>query len=155
MPGSEPKSKPLVVRGGGSGRSTPPQVLPPSLEKRPRMGRRSISFAPATIWLGLVGLIAIDVSLWGPGSLLASTFLPTETLFVRLPSPADVNPGAETTWYFAHQVGFVGSPPAAPVCRALRALSATMLKVDASPSVSLNTRRRRRSAKICPSLRHP
>ena len=32
-PGSEPKSVPLVVAGGGSGKSTAPQLLPPSLEK--------------------------------------------------------------------------------------------------------------------------
>jgi hypothetical protein len=31
--GSEPKSIPFVPIGGGSGRSTPPQVVPPSFEK--------------------------------------------------------------------------------------------------------------------------
>src|SRR5438445_828700 len=96
MPGSEPKSNPLLVRGGGSDRSTPPQVLPPSLEKSALMGRRSISLAPATIWLGLLGFMAMDVSLWGPASLLASTFGPTVTLRVFPGLARGANPGAET-----------------------------------------------------------
>jgi hypothetical protein len=69
------------------------------------MGRRTISFEPPTIWEGLDGLMAIDVSLWGPGSLLMSTLEPNETLPV-LPGPGSGwNPGADTVWNFCHQVG--------------------------------------------------
>ena len=77
-PGSEPKSVPFVVAGGGRGRSTAPKLLPPFVEKYARMGRRKISFEPPTTWAGFEGLIVTDVSLCGPSSLLASTLVPTE-----------------------------------------------------------------------------
>src|SRR5438309_2915777 len=96
MPGSEPKSNPLLVLGGGSGRSTPLQVLPPSVEERARMGSRSISFAPAPIWLGVLGVMAVEVSLWGPFLLLAAPFGPNVTLWVFPGVDPGPNPGAET-----------------------------------------------------------
>ena len=74
--GSDPKSKPLFVVAGGSGRSTPVNVLPPSLEYIARIGSRWISFAPAITFLVFAGLIAIAVSLCEPHSWLASTLLP-------------------------------------------------------------------------------
>src|SRR5438445_10869122 len=113
MPGSEPKSNPLLVRGGRSGRSTPRQGLPPSPEKSALMGRRSISLAPATIWLGLLGFMAIEVSLWGPASLLASTFGPTVTLWVFPGLARGTDPGAETNCRFDHQLGSLELPAAA------------------------------------------
>ena len=66
--GSEPKSKPLFVRAGGSGRSTPVNVAPPSVENIARIGSRWISFDPAMTFLGFAGLIAIEVSLCEPHS---------------------------------------------------------------------------------------
>jgi len=63
MPGSEPKSNPFRVLGGGSGRSTPLNVAPPSREYIARIGRRWISFDPAMTLSEFDGLIAIDVSL--------------------------------------------------------------------------------------------
>jgi hypothetical protein len=74
--GSDPKSKPLLVRGGGSGRSTPVNVAPPSVEYIARIGRRWISFEPAITFCWFAGLIAIEVSLCEPHSWLASTFDP-------------------------------------------------------------------------------
>jgi hypothetical protein len=53
----------------------------------------------------LVGFVAIDVSLCGPSSLLTSTFAPTLMLPDEVPR-AGVKPGAETTSYFCHHVGF-------------------------------------------------
>ena len=103
--GSEPKSVPEPFSAGGNGRSTAPQLEPPSEEKYPRIGNRKISFEPPTIWAWSAGLIAIDVSLCGPGSLLISTLEPTEMLPV-FPGPAGGwNPGAETVRNFCHQVG--------------------------------------------------
>src|SRR5205823_5404142 len=75
-PGSDPKSNPLFVRAAGSGRSTPVNVVPPSVENMARIGSRWISLAPATTFRGSVGLMAIEVSLWDPHSWLASTFVP-------------------------------------------------------------------------------
>src|SRR2546427_9782669 len=75
---------PCAWVGGGSGRSTPAHVFPAFEEKYARIGRRKISFDPATISLGFSGLIAIDVSLCGPGSSLTSTFGPTETVDLEL-----------------------------------------------------------------------
>src|SRR5215471_13307638 len=94
--GSEPKSVPEPLSGGGRGRSTAPQVEPPSEEKYPRIGNRKISFEPPTIWEGLDGLIAIDVSLWGPGSLFMTASAPTETLPVFAGLGSGWNPGADT-----------------------------------------------------------
>ncbi|OLB60585.1 MAG: hypothetical protein AUI11_13315 [Acidobacteria bacterium 13_2_20CM_2_66_4] len=74
-PGSDPKSKPLVPIDGGSGTSTPPQVFPPSEEKYARIGRRKISLEPAASCFGLLGLMAMNVSLCGPHSLDTSTFV--------------------------------------------------------------------------------
>src|SRR5439155_4046663 len=105
-PGSDPKSKPLALIGGGSGRSTPPHVDPPSLEKYPRIGRRAISLEPATIRDGSDGSIAMLVSLCGPSSLLTSTLVPTLTL-ATLVLIEDRKDGEETTRYFAHHVGWV------------------------------------------------
>src|SRR6266568_1334660 len=45
--------------------------------------------------------MAIEVSLWGPGSLLTSTLGPTETLCVAPGPGSGVNPGAETVSNFA------------------------------------------------------
>src|SRR5215471_9958278 len=103
--GSEPKSVPEPLSGGGRGRSTAPQVEPPSEEKYPRIGNRSISLEPATIWVVLAGLMAIDVSLCGPASLLTSTFAPTLTLPVFPGLGSGWNPGADTVSNFCHQVG--------------------------------------------------
>src|SRR2546421_12885829 len=75
---------PCAWVGGGSGRSTPAHVFPAFEEKYARIGRRKISFDPATISFGFSGLIAIDVSLCGPGSSLTSTFGPTETVDLEL-----------------------------------------------------------------------
>jgi hypothetical protein len=69
------------------------------------MGRRTISFEPPTIWEWLDGLMAIEVSLWGPGSLLMSTLAPTETLPVLPGLGSGWNSGADTVWNFCHQVG--------------------------------------------------
>jgi hypothetical protein len=69
------------------------------------MGSRKISFEPPTMWLGVDGSIAIDVSLWGPGSLLMSTLAPTETLPVFPGLGIGWNPGADTVSNFCHQVG--------------------------------------------------
>src|SRR4051794_12655474 len=84
MPGSEPKSKPLVESGGGNGRSTPVNVEPPSVEYMARIGRRWISLDPAITFFFFAGLIAIDVSLCEPHSWLASTFEPY-AIWPRLP----------------------------------------------------------------------
>src|SRR5437016_14220119 len=75
---------PCAWVGGGSGKSTPAQVFPAFEEKYARIGRRKISFDPATISFGFSELIAIDVSLCGPGSSLTSTFGPTETVDLEL-----------------------------------------------------------------------
>ena len=75
---------PCAWVGGGSGKSTPAHVFPAFEEKYARIGRRKISFDPATISFGFSELIAIDVSLCGPGSSLTSTFGPTETVDLEL-----------------------------------------------------------------------
>ena len=103
-PGSEPKSNPFCVRGSGSGRSTPVKVLPPSLEYIARIGRRWISFAPASTFFVLAGLIAIAVSLCEPHSWLASTLVP----IVSWPSDPEfpvhvAGSPAETERYFSYQ----------------------------------------------------
>ena len=66
--GSDPKSKPLLVRGGGSGRSTPVNVAPPSDDAIARIGRRWISFDPVITLRVFAGLIAMNVSLCDPHS---------------------------------------------------------------------------------------
>src|SRR5712691_7387704 len=71
------------------------------------MGRRKISFESATIWDGLDGLMAIEVSLCGPGSLLTSTLERTETRCVAPGPGSGLNPGAETVWNLFHQVGWL------------------------------------------------
>src|SRR5438309_10904821 len=67
---------PLVPIGSGSGRSTPPQLWPLSVEKYPRIGSRKISLEPAARFLGREGLMAMKVSLCGPHSFETSTLLP-------------------------------------------------------------------------------
>ena len=66
---------------------------------------------PPTTSLGLPGLIAIDVSLCGPASLLASTFAPTDN--------GEVTENGELPfskrWYFAHHVGWVYEEAASAV----------------------------------------
>src|SRR5712692_7181904 len=75
--GSEPKAPSFVpCRGGGSGRSTAPQLAPSLLEKYPRIGSRKISFEPAASMLGRDGFTVMNVSLCGPHSLDTSTFVP-------------------------------------------------------------------------------
>jgi hypothetical protein len=73
------------------------------LEKYARIGSRKISLEPPTTSLGLLGLIAIEVSLCGPSSLLASTFVRTDN--------GELTENGElpfsSFWYFAHQVGWV------------------------------------------------
>jgi hypothetical protein len=70
---------------------------------------------PATIWEGLAGLTAIDVSLCGPGSLLTSTFAPTLTLPVFPGAGSGRNPGADTVSNFCHQVGRLYAEAPGPV----------------------------------------
>src|SRR5260370_38333865 len=71
------------------------------------MARRKISFAPATIWDRADGLMAIEVSLCGPGALLTSTLEPTATLCVVPGRGSGLKPGAETVWNFCHHVGWL------------------------------------------------
>jgi hypothetical protein len=102
--GSEPKSEPFFTSGGGSGRSTPVNILPPSNEAIARIGSRWISFEPATTLSGSAGLIAIDVSLCDPHSWLASTLLPKESCGPSPTSPVQTGVLNETTWYFENHV---------------------------------------------------
>src|SRR5262249_59373064 len=102
-------------RGGGAGTGPAPHVVPPSEEKYPRIGNRSISLEPATICWWLAGLMAIDVSLCGPGSLLTSTFAPTLTLPVLPGLGSGWNPGADTVSNFCHQVGRLYAEAPVPV----------------------------------------
>src|SRR2546427_651975 len=95
---------PCAWVGDGSGKSTPAHVFPAFEEKYARIGSRKISFDPATISLGVSGLIAIDVSLCGPGSLLTSMFGPTETVDVELAAESAAAPEAKAL-AFPHQVG--------------------------------------------------
>ena len=80
-------------------------------------------------------MTAIDVSLWGPGSLLMSMFEPTTTLPV-FPGPGSGwNPGADTVRNFCHQVGLLYAEP--PVAVPAEAGSAQptvniMLAIDAA-----------------------
>lgn len=46
----------------------------------------------------------MDVSLWGPASLLTSTLGPTTVVF-EATALRGLKLGEETTWNFAHQVG--------------------------------------------------
>ena len=102
--GSEPNSVSLVpASGGGSGTSTPPQLLPPSDEKYARIGTRKISFDPAVSMLGLLGLSVTYVSLCGPHSFDTSTFGPTSVEAVR--PPPLIGPFWARYRYLFHQVG--------------------------------------------------
>src|SRR5437868_10316131 len=92
--------------GAGSGRSTPPQLAPLSLEKYPRIGSRKISFDPAASCLGRDGLMAMNVSLCGPHSLETSTLLPDEVAAVLTKASG---PLLSRYWYLSHQVGFFAS----------------------------------------------
>jgi hypothetical protein len=124
-------------------------VEPPSAEKYPRIGNRTISFEPPTIWEWRDGLIAIDVSLWGVGSLLTSMLEPTETLPVFPGLGGGWNPGADTVRNFCHQVGSLyAEDPALVPAEAGSAQPAVnaMLAIDAAVAKA-------RSRVICPPLR--
>src|SRR4051812_45049289 len=90
---------------GGSGRSTPPQFAPPSLEKYPRIGSRKISFDPPASTEGRDGSIATNVSLCGPHSFDTLTFAPAFTEGCPLQLSA---PWAARYWYLSHHVGLSG-----------------------------------------------
>src|SRR5438270_10529461 len=67
------------------------------------MGSRKISFDPAASTLGLLGLMAINVSLCGPHSLETSTFAPA---LREEFAPAELSAGwFSRYWYLFHQVG--------------------------------------------------
>src|SRR5690349_13673598 len=67
------------------------------------MGNRKISFEPPARFFGLVGLIAMKVSLCGPHSFDTSTLLPKLTeLVVTLSREKAL---LETIRYLSHQVG--------------------------------------------------
>src|SRR4051812_2509927 len=104
---------PLVPIGGGSGRSTPPQWAPPSVEKYPRIGKRKISFDPPARLEGLRVLMAMNVSLCGPHSLETST-LPPKAFGFAAPALASKALGGllARNWNLSHQVGFFESPTA-------------------------------------------
>src|SRR5207247_4853034 len=89
--------------GGGSGTSTPPQLLPPSDEKYARIGTRKISFEPAVSMLGLLALSVPYVSPCGPHSFDTSTFGPTSVEAVR--PPPLIGPFWARYRYLFHQVG--------------------------------------------------
>ena len=78
--GSDPKRSPVIESAGGNGRCESFQLpaAPLLVDAKATIGRQKISFEPATIVDGLLGLIAIDVSLCGVSSLLTSTFAPSE-----------------------------------------------------------------------------
>src|SRR6266849_4937650 len=112
------------------------------------MGRRKISFEPPTIWERLDGLMAIDVSLWGPGSLLMSTLETTETPPVPPGLGSGVNPAADTVWNFCHHVGWLYAE--APVLEPATAGTAqptvnAKLTTDAAAAAKVRTRA------ICPA----
>src|SRR6266436_3959661 len=67
------------------------------------MGRRKISFEPAASIFGLLGLMVIKVSLWGPHSFETST-LPETTADVVLSGLASP-PLSRMNSYLLHQVG--------------------------------------------------
>src|SRR4029077_815307 len=103
-PGSDPKSKPLFVRAGGSGRSTPVKGAPPSVEYIARLGRGWISFEPAMTLSGCAGSIAIDVSLCDPHSWPASTFAPNGGWVTEpvLPEQREAVPFATARYFWYH-----------------------------------------------------
>src|SRR5262249_31484296 len=113
--GSEPKSVPEPLSGGGRGRSTAPHVCPPSGEKYPRIGNRSISLGAAAICLGVAGLMAIGVSLCGAGSVLTSMLGATGTRRVFPGLASGGTPGADTVSNFCHQVGRLYAEAPVPV----------------------------------------
>src|SRR5712664_1424908 len=89
--------------GGGNDRSTPPQSVPPFVEKYPRIGSLNISFEPAARTLVLLGSMVMNVSLCGPHSFETSTLLPKLTEFVN--AGAESAPLFRMNWYLSHQVG--------------------------------------------------
>src|SRR5881275_2486608 len=95
--------------GGGSGRSTPPQLEPPSKEKNPRIGNRKISFEPAAMFFGVLVLMAMNVSLCGPHSLETSTLVPKAPAAAGAVDCSALGPLLRMNWYLSHQVGFFGS----------------------------------------------
>src|SRR5438876_4174045 len=121
---------PLVPIGAGSGRSTPPQLAPLSVEKYPRIGSRKISFEPAASCLGRDGLMAMKVSLCGPHSLETSTLLPDD---VAAAVTKASGPLLSKYWYLSHQVGFFESlaarTGAANRSRAARGRMAALLQL--------------------------
>src|SRR5437868_3032057 len=94
---------PFVPMAGGSGRSTPPQLEPPLLEKYPRIGSRKISLEPAASILGARVFRVIKVSLCGPHSFDRSTLLPELREAVGPAWPS--GPFLARYVYLSHQVG--------------------------------------------------
>src|SRR5260221_12846109 len=82
------------------------------------MGRRKISLEPAARFRGAAGLSVMCVSLWGPHSFDASTFLPmaNDGPGALLP-PA---PFCRSAWYLFHQVGLSGELVWAEMAEAIR-----------------------------------
>jgi hypothetical protein len=122
-------------------------VEPPSEEKYPRIGNRTISFEPPTIWEWPDGLIAIDVSLWGVGSLLTSMLEPTATLPVFPGLGGGWNPGADTVRNFCHQVGslYAEAPLLVPAeAGSAQPTLSAMLAIDAAAAKT-------RSRAMCPA----
>src|SRR5437868_136674 len=87
----------------GSGKSTPPQLKPLSVEKYPRIGSRKISLEPAASCRGRSGLMAMKVSLCGPHSLETSTFEPADEAAAA--GASGLGPLLSKYWYLSHQVG--------------------------------------------------
>src|SRR5215472_16902144 len=108
------------------------------------MGSRKISFDPATISAGLDGFTAIEVSLCGPGSLLTSMLVPTETPWVFPGSEAGENPGAATVSNFCHQVGLLCVPVEAEVAALAAAASPAPGASDRPVTVAAVTKVRSR-----------
>src|SRR5882762_10706610 len=104
---------PFAPIAGGSGRSTPPQLEPPSKEKYPRIGSRKISFEPAAMFLGALVLMAMNVSLCGPHSLETSTLVPKAPAGAAAVDCNAVGPLLRMNWYLSHQVGFFRSAASA------------------------------------------
>src|SRR5260221_3219806 len=91
------------VRGAGSGSSRRVTVPQRSRNAMARIGRRWISFEPATTFWLFAGLIAMNVSLCEPHSWLASTLLPYASCPVEplLPVHTGVAP-LETLRYLSY-----------------------------------------------------
>src|SRR5207237_9075503 len=100
---------PFAPNAGGSGRSTPPQLEPPSKEKYPRIGSRKISFEPPAMFFGVFVLMAMNVSLCGPHSLETSTLVPKAPAAEGAVDRTALGPLLRMNWYLSHQVGFFES----------------------------------------------